>query len=223
MHAFRWYLASLVLLCCGVLIAVVKYPGGYDWFYTVASALASRKHNPQGGVWFSGALALGMLMLWPYVSSIKKSLIENSISNRLAINALRLGVVCGFLVGLERLVIYDLSSWLYKSHEFLALFTFAGFYCGIIMMLIRMKLQNRVYLITFLLIIFPLVAIGITQFWLYLDQRDLGWVDTSWREMGIPVYLSFAFWQWLAIVFLWGGLGVLSLIADKHRNQIDSE
>jgi hypothetical protein len=64
----------------------------------------------------------------------------------------------------------------------------------------------------------PLAAIAITQFWLYIDQRDLGWVDTGWRAMGIPLWLSFAFWQWLAIVTLWLGLGALSL-TQIHNHQ----
>jgi len=55
----------------------------------------------------------------------------------------------------------------------------------------------------------PLAAIFITQILIYFDQRDLGWVDHSWREMGVSPWLSFAFWQWLAVAFLWFGLGHL--------------
>jgi len=44
---------------------------------------------------------------------------------------------------------------------------------------------------------------------LWLGQRDVGWVDVAWRELGIPVWLSFAFWQWVAVALLWVGLGHL--------------
>jgi hypothetical protein len=78
-------------------------------------------------------------------------------------------------------------------------------------------LQNKIYALPALLVSTPVVAIGITQFWLYLQQRDLGWVDTSWREMGIPLWFSFAFWQWLAIAILWMGLGVLVSTCSEKR------
>ena len=60
-----------------------------------------------------------------------------------------------------------------------------------------------------LMVAAPLAAIFITQIVIYLDQRDLGWVDHSWREMGVSPLLSFAFWQWLAVALLWVGLGHL--------------
>jgi len=49
-------------------------PRGGDWAYTVASALASQKHNPAGSIWFSSALVIAMALLWRYVSALKKGL-----------------------------------------------------------------------------------------------------------------------------------------------------
>lgn len=194
-------------------MAARHYPGGFDWRYTVASALASKKHNPTGSSWFSSAFILSMGFLWPYVTSLKKNLCPSrSAPTEFAIIALRLGLICGAIVAAERLLIHDLSSWVYKAHEFLALLFFLGLYLGVLVLLIQAMLRQRVYLLPVFLIITPLLAIGITQIWLYFDQRDLGWVDTRWREMGIPFWLSFAFWQWLAIGFLWAGLGLLLFI-----------
>ena len=85
------------------------------------------------------------------------------------------------------------------------------------MLMVQAMLRQRVYALPLFLVASPLVVIGITQFWLYLDQRDLGWVDTSWRDMGIPLWLSFAFWQWLAIGFLGAGLGLLSFTRIKDN------
>ena len=210
-RALWWYLSSLLVLSFGSFLAARYYPGGFDWLYTVASALASQKHNPTGSIWFASALSLAMVLLWPYVSALKKGLCPSlPAAAEFAVGALRIGLVFGALLGLERLLIRDLSDWVYKAHEILGVFTFLGLYFGVLGLLVQAMLRQRIYAFPVLLVAIPLLAIGITQFWLYLYQRDLGWVDTSWREMGIPLWLSFAFWQWLAIGFLWVGLGLLS-------------
>jgi len=212
-----WYLASLTVLGTGSMLAASRFPGGFDWPYTVASVLASQKHNPQGSFWFAGALTLAMALLWPYVSALKQR--QDSTHPELvtfAIRTLRTGLLSGALLGLERLLIRDLSAQFYKAHEILGLFTFFGLYFGIISLLVRAMLRQKAHVFTLVLIVSPLLAIGITQLWLYLDQRDLGWVDTGWRAMGIPVWLSFAFWQWLAIGFLWLGMGLLSFTAVRR-------
>ena len=211
MRALCWYFASLMVLSFGTILAAWHYPGGYDWLYTVASALASQKDNPEGSIWFSSALSLAMVLLWPYASALKKGLSPSlSKSTEYLIAALRIGLVCGALLGLERLLIHELSDLIYKGHEIIALFAFLGLYAGILGLLVQAMLRQRIYVLPVLLIVTPMIAIGITQFWLYINQRDLGWVDTSWREMGIPLWLSFAFWQWFAIGFLWVGMGLLS-------------
>ena len=218
-HHFKyapwWYAASLLIICFGSFMAAQYYPGGFDWFYTVASALASQKHNPIGSVWFAGSLSLSMLLLWLYMSSIKINLSAILPSARFSITAIRFGLVCGFLLGVERLLIYDLSHWIDKAHESLALFTLLGLYVGIIGLLLQLMHCKKSSIFPVLLILSPLVAIGIGALWLYLEQRDVGWVGTDWREKGIPIWLSFAFWQWLAIGLLWVGLGMLYVFANK--------
>jgi len=217
-NALGWYLASLLTLSSGSYLAAKHYPGGFDWAYTVASALASQKHNPTGSIWFAGAMSLAMILLWPYVSALKQAQQpELPATAKFAIAALRTGQICGALLGLEKLFIRDLSNWVYKAHEILGLITFMGFYFGILALLVQAMLRQRMYAFPALLVATPLLAIGITQFWLYLDQRNLGWVGASWREMGISLWMSFAFWQWLAIGFLWLGLGLLSCnCLNKH-------
>jgi hypothetical protein len=201
----------------GTILASRYYPGGFDWLYTVVSALASKKHNPIGSFWLAGALSISMLLLWPYVSALHKGLSSFIPAAGFTVGALRTGLVCGALLGAEKLLIHDLSKWVYKAHEILALLTFAGLYIGILGLLVQAMLRRRIYSVYLFIVAGPLLAIGITQFWLYIDQRDLGWVDVSWREMGIPFWLSFAFWQWLAIVFLWLGLGLLALISIQEN------
>ena len=214
--AFGWYLASVLVMCCGTVLAAYYYPGEFDWVYTVASALASQKHNPAGSFWFAGALTAAMVLLWPYVTALRTRLFSSIPHAGFVIGALRMGLLCGALLGIEKLYIRDLSGWVYKAHEILALLAFFGLYAGVLGSLVQAMRRKKIYFIHLTLIVGPLLAIGITQFLLYVDQRNLGWVDAGWREMGIPFWLSFAFWQWLAIVFLWLGLGLLALININH-------
>jgi len=201
-------------------LAAARYPGGFDWFYTVASALASRKHNPEGSYWFSGALIISMALLWFSLSTMRqKKFLSFPRLARASLGILRLGLISGCLMGMERLLIFHLSDLIHKAHEILALLTFLGFYLGILGLLIVRLSGRKNSFWPVLLVASPLLAIGLTQLWLYLDQRDLGWVDTSWREMGVPFWLSFAFWQWWAMACLWQGLGwvVLSGIGDRSE------
>lgn len=214
-YAFWWYLAALLVMCFGSIIAAQSYPGGFDWFYTVASALASQKHNPIGSVWFSGSLSVSMLLLWLYVSSIKTELNTMLPASGYAITALRIGLLFGFTLGVERLLIYDLSHWFYNAHEGIALVTLLGLYVGILGLLLQIMRLKKSNIFPVLLVVSPLVAIGITELWLYLEQHDLGWVNTSWREKGVPIWLSFAFWQWLAIGLIWLGLGMVYALVNK--------
>ena len=220
-RAIFWYLASLLVMSMGTIMAARYYPGGFDWLYTVASALASKKHNPMGSTWFSSALIAAMVLLWPYVSALKRGLYPTtSITIKFSVEALRIGLICGALLGVERLLIYDLSSWVNKAHELIGFISFMGLYIGILGLLIQVMLRHRIFTLPVLLILIPLIAIGITHIMLYFDQRNLGWVDTSWRDMGIPIWLSFAFWQWLAMGFLWIGLGLLSFSCIKDDEDI---
>jgi len=194
----------------GMVLAARHYPGGYDWPYTVISALASQKHNPAGNAWFAGALCLSMVLLWLYVSLISPGLRRSLPSAaKYTIASLRAGIIFAAVVGVERLLFRDISSWLYKSHELLALVAILTLYCGILGLLIQAMQRQKIYLWPVVLVATPLLVIFITQFWLYIQQSDLGWTGTGWREKGIPFWLSFAFWQWLEIVFLWIGLGLL--------------
>jgi len=214
---FVWYLAALLVMTIGFLLAAHHFPGGFDWPYTVASALMSQKHNPIGSFWFAISMSLTMLLLWPYGSSLQQGLFSNSPrTTRRLITVLRIGLISGMVLGMERLFIVDVSHLLYKGHEYIALMTFFGLYVGIIGLLIRTLLQPSRYRRIGLLVVILLFAVSFRLLWLYLTQREFGWVDASWREKGISVWLSFAFWQWRMIGFLWLGLGLLNFVTKKN-------
>lgn len=220
-QAMGWYSASLLVLVIGLFNAASRFPEGFDWFYTVASALASQKHNPEGSFWFSGALVGSMALLWRAISILEEA--SRSFASRntkFSIAALRTGLICGVLVGLERLLFHHLSDEVHKAHEILALCAFLGLFWGILGLLIGAIQRRNINRWMLILVVSPLLAIGISQLWLYMDQRDLGWVRPNWRELGIPLYLSFAFWQWLAMAFLWIGLGTLLLTCGESTKKI---
>ncbi len=120
--------------------------------------------------------------------------------------ALRAGILFGVAVGIERLAFVRFSSFVKDGHEALAVGAFAGLYTGLLGLYAQ---RIRRGWTGALVVAAPLAAIFVTQLAIYFDQRDLGWVDHRWREMGVSPWLSFAFWQWLAVAMLWVGLGHL--------------
>ncbi len=219
-HAYWWYLSSVVVLVAGFRLSADYYPGGFDWHYRVASALASRLDNPSGSLWSASGLGLAMVLMWPYVSAVKKKMgPRQSGMTRFAFGALRTGLVCGMLLSSERLLIRDLSSVITKGHEIIALLTFFGLDIGVFLLLLQAVWRRRIYVVPTLLILVPLLAVGLNQFWLYLAQRDVGWVHTDWKKLGVSLWFSFALWQWLAIGILLAGLGLLSFISTQERER----
>ena len=197
------YALAVTTFWAGVVTAVRIFPNStYDWMYTVVSTLASRKYNPEGGRWFAIALGLSMLALWPVASYLRGTVGDR----RWPILALRAGILFGVAVGLERLAFVRFSSLVHNGHEALAVGTFAGLYTGLLGLYWQRVRHGS---LGALVVAAPLVAIFVAQTLIYFDQRHLGWVNYSWREMGVSPSLSFAFWQWLAVATLWIGLGHL--------------
>jgi len=207
--------AATLLVGLGIGIAFARFPGGYDWAYTVISKLASVRQNPTGGRWLAGSLLAAVVFLWPVARYLDETFSRSGSRPRHSVTSLRIGLVGGALLGLEGVFTLDFSRRLHKAHEALALITFVGFYGGVLGLYLDRIRRDRSFLPPALLVILPLCAVGLTQFVLYLGQRDLGWVNTDWRELGVPFWLSFAFWQWLAVAFLGFGLGYLIAAGDR--------
>jgi hypothetical protein len=219
--ALALYATAITILVVGGVAAAGMFPGGFDWTYRVISALASRKHNPDGAMWFAGALAVGMALLWPVATYLGQPLGRSGDRPRISLTALRFGLACGALLGIERLFIEDLSGTVRKAHELLALLTFVGLYWGMLGFYVDRLRQAPALAWPGLLVVLPLLAVGSSQLALYFGQRNLGWVDVTWRELGVPLWLSFAFWQWVAVALLLLALGHLVFSRDGvvHRNR----
>jgi hypothetical protein len=210
------FLASVVVIALGAVFAARLYPTPFDWTHDVMSALASRKHNPAGFAWFAGALVLSMALLWPATAPLNAAADAPGRAARFSMAALRFGLIAGVLVGVERLVFFHLSDVVRKAHEILALLTFLGIYAGVLGLYAQHLRRRAMRPWPVVIVALPLVAIGLSQLILYLGQRDPGWLDHDWRQTGRPVWLSFAFWQWLATAGLWAGIGHL-LFSQRSR------
>lgn len=207
--AMALYGAAVLVILAGVTAASVRFPGGFDWVYTVISRLGSSRHNPGGAAWLTGSLLAAVVLLWPVTGHLERAAATGRGRPRFAIFALRLGLVGGGFLGLEGMLSLDLSRIGRKAHEILALVTFLSLYAGVLGLYARRMRESAGAVWPALLVVLPLCAVGVSQLMLYLTQRDLGWVNTGWRELGVPFWLSFAFWQWLAVAFLGFGLGAL--------------
>lgn len=216
--AWICYGLSVTTIVVGVLLAARSYPGSFDWTYTVISALASRKHNPDGSFWFAGALGIALALLWPVSGVIRSRPGGTTRAARLSSVALRVGLVCGTLVGVERLVFFHLSDLVRKGHELLALIAFLAIYAGVLGLEFDHLRRRTTGLCVSVLVVVPLLAIGASELVLYLGQRGTGWLDHDWRSADLPVWARFAFWQWLAAAALWAGLGHLLLLARRSRS-----
>lgn len=211
------YVCSVVVVLGGAVLAARHYPQGFDWTRQVISALASRKHNPEGSAWFAGALAASLALLLPGVAVIRRSAGENALARRAA-TMFCVGLVFGILVALERLVLFHVSAQIRKGHEILALITFVLLYTGVLVLEIQhIRLKATGWWRAAVLVL-PLVAIGVTELTLYLAQRGIGWLDHDWRHSDLPLFARFAFWQWLAAAILWTATGHL-LIAARPRGR----
>jgi hypothetical protein len=201
------YGVSLAVFLGGVALASVAYPGGFDWQYTVISRLASRKHNPEGSLWFSIGLAVSMLLLWPVFERIRPR--GRGAWPRTATLSLRAGLVFAALVGVERALFLHLSALVDKSHEALALLAFVGLYVGLLAVYVQRVASGEDGRRRSLAWMSPLVLVGLGSLGLYALQRDVGWVKPNWRELGVPVWQSFACWQWLMVAVLWSAVARL--------------
>lgn len=212
-RAFGWYVLSIFILIAGIKLSLDYYPSNFNWLYTVASSLGSARDNPSGRVWYTSGLGLAMLLQWPYVSALRKRIGPSATGlTRVALASLGTGIGAGILLGLQGVFVPDLSEWITKGHEIIALVVFSSLHLGIFLLLAQAMWRRKVFGVSAVIVVLPFLAIALSQLFLWLAQRNIGWVGQHWEKTGIPLWLSFAFWQWLSIGFVIIGLGLLVLL-----------
>jgi hypothetical protein len=64
----------------------------------------------------------------------------------------------------------------------------------------------------------PTVVAAVAQLYVSHALPELPWVSLAWRERGVPVYLSFAFWEWVTCAVFSLYVVVLSRTTEYLEN-----
>lgn len=215
---------AAVLLWSGLLMAVHRFPAEYDWRYMTVSVLLSAKDNPGARDWAEIGVALcGLAVLvWSFaVGSDDPAAAPAAIRRPRGVYWLRWGGA--FMIGSGVLPFHLLG--LTKAHEILTLLAFVGLCLGAVRLTLDRAYHasgarsrggpRRSRILSAALaaaLIAPIALAGLAQLYVFYVLPQLHWVGLAWRARGVPVYLSFAFWEWVTFVLLSLYLAVLGVV-----------
>jgi hypothetical protein len=189
----------------GMLLAARRYPSDYDWRYLTISSLVYGDRNPNGYLWARAGMVLcGVAGLYWTTVMARKGKQPGIAETPIGTWALRLGYLCMICCVLlpERLV------GIAKGHDLLALAAFVGICIGMVhstfkalersARLGRLAGSSRLHAgILAGVPMSPIVLAALAQAYVSHALPGLPWVSLAWRARGVPVYLSFAFWEWI--------------------------
>jgi hypothetical protein len=195
---------------CGLRIAAELYPSDYDWRYMTISSLLYPDRNPDGYRWAWGAVALcGLGGLCWIAALIWYRRPSNAVSRPVGIWAMGVGYICMVCCALLPARFLHIP----RSHDILALAAFIGVcigtvhltYCVVYRSLRRRArgFTRRPWIYACVIAgaaLLPIMLVSITQAYVSRALPQLSWVGLEWRIQGVPAYLSFAFWEWVACV-----------------------
>ena len=203
--------ASLGVLAfwCGLLLAARRYPSEYDWRYITISSLVYPDRNPAGWLWARTGLVLCGLGGLCWALALLRGGRPEAARGSPGVGALALGYACTVACALVPEWRIDIP----KLHECLALAGFFGICLGMAGITWRvvtggarrsgLPASARAHAaILVAVVLSPILLTAVAQIWAS-DVLHLPWVNLGWRARGVPVYLSFAFWEWI-------GCGVFS-------------
>jgi hypothetical protein len=208
-----------------MLLAARRYPSEYDWRYLSVSNFASPDRNPAGYLWASAGIVLCGLCGLCWVSVLAQRWNHEGMGDRpRGIRALQFGYFCMICAAV-------LPQWLLriqKGHEILAVLAFAGLLIGMVRLMFqiieriilrRMRRSGghaRLYaFIVASVAVFPILLAGLAQAYFYYVPPELHCVSFSWSVRGWPVFLRFAFWEWVMCVVLSAYMTILSLATHR--------
>jgi hypothetical protein len=202
-----WFPAALAVLCFAIACAAHFFPGPFDWRYQTVSSLLSQVSNPRGSYYFCIGLTLTFAMLLP-LPGYYRARLERRAPRLVAFSfhALRVGFLAALIIGLERLTIRNLADYSPKGHESLAIVAFFGHFFGLAGFWLALSRPAALVSLS------PLLGIAASQAYLYFVPNELGWVGPHWADLGVPLYLSFAFWEWVASAGVFAYLYLLLLL-----------
>jgi hypothetical protein len=191
----------------GVLAAERRYPTEFDWRYMTLSTLLSPTGNPGGHQWAAAGLGVSGLcwLCWAVALGQHRGRAARAEPVQ-GIWALGWGGVCTACSGLLPLRIPGLP----KGHELLTILAFFGLWLGSVRLTLQLAeraTRRRVHgsahhprlraASLAAVVALPVVLTGLAQAYVFFARPDLHWVGLEWRARHVPVYLSFAFWEWV--------------------------
>ena len=207
-----------------------RFPGGYDWRFDVMCRLGYPHANPDGSGYWAAALFLVCVMGVPCCGYFHRRLA--GVAPRLSRAArvlLGAGLFFGMIIAADGLLLPKLNELFHKMHETVATLAFAciffgvlGFWAAMTRWLRKRRGWSEVQCgLLSLMVLVPMAGAMISQAYLFFVPNDLGWVGPDWAERGVPVYLSFAFWEWAAIAGIYGCLYVMALLLPAAADSGD--
>lgn len=220
--------AGAVFFVGGLALCAWLFPGAFDWRYQAMSNLASSAKNPAGYLFWSLAVALSIVMGLPTCGYFaRRFALSSPLMSAYAAFALRAGYLAGILLGFETAFFPNYGGLIYKAHEITAIITIAGIYLGVAgfwycltAWLVKVRRRPAWFgASVFLLPAIPMTGVMLSQAWLFFDPNRPGWVSREWIALGIPVWLSFAFWEWLAVCGLVLCICILAFVLPEKSGQ----
>jgi len=213
--------AGAIALWVGLLEAERHYSGEFDWRYMTVSRLLSPRDNPAGYGWAIAAIegSGAAILLWSTLLAASWLRAGSASQPTPGLRVLQWGsagmmasAVVPFMMASA--VVPLRMAGLPKLHELLTVIAFLGLCFGVVRLTHdrarRFIVQRRlgawrgrlVGSVASGLLGAPIALAGLAQAYIFYARRDLHWVGLAWRARGVPVYLSFAFWEWLTCAFL---------------------
>jgi len=230
----KWFLIGVwaptffILTVTLLVLSSTYFSGGYDWRYQTMCSLSYSHLNPVGHIYWSWALFLVCASGLPCAGYFRARL--RHVSPRLcnfSAATLRLGLCCGIIVSFDGILLPKLNMLFFKLHEIMATVTFAAIFLGVMgfwVAMMKWLRTDRLWGIRgcaalSLAVVVPFAGAMISQAYLFFVPNDLGWVDADWAAKGVPLYLSFAFWEWLATVGIYISMFILAVILPTDEKQ----
>lgn len=199
----------IFILLGGIIIANLLFEGVYDWRYMVISDLSSSTDNPRGYLIASYAMAaVGVLMIPLFGYMHRRFTVICRGSAIMGSFFFLIGIVGLILLG----IIYERPGLPNRLHENLAVVGLGGVILAMFFwefpmikdMLPRYNGKNQWHKkkALFAIIMMWIVVLGMGASQIYTSISDLDWVGIEWAELGISPLISFAFWEWVAVLCL---------------------
>jgi len=217
---------GLFAFWAGLLLAGHNYPGGYDWPYTTISSLVYAERNPSGFLWARSGMAVCGVLGWYWSARLVWSRRQWAALPAAGIRTVGIGYLCLTCCAL----LPEQSFPIPKGHDSLALAAFLSLTLGTVLISFAVvypsarqrQLPGGPWLYAGVLgglAFAPVLLAAIAQAYVTHALPGLPWVSPVWRARGVPVRLSFAFWEWVTCAVLTLYLAVLSrtTACSAHR------